>query len=776
MTITVHNSNELHTALKNATGGETIALAKGDYGWIGVSYKNFDVPVTITSADPDSPTTLPERMIVQHSSGVIFKNLDFTLGPDVPESWAAQVIVRDSSDIQFVDVSLAGHITQPGEGISYDDFDPMVGSDKQVEGYAVGTGINIRSSSDIVVDNLDITDVRNGLTLNGVDGITVKNSHFHEIRNDGIDFTQSSNVVIEDNLFDNFKPFRAVRDAKDYGDHGDFIQYWATNATESMDNVEIKGNVMVTGAGGIMQAIFGRSSTDGSRTRPDDVFMTNFSVHDNLILGTSAHGITLGDTQHTKIYNNTVLPSAPLDHLPRSTDGIPKINVTTAAWQAEDGSWVESNGIMPKDIEVYNNIKVSHDIGLPKITLAEQTRLGIVPGENTTLSNNPDDADWWGNVFPELIDTSSIDIASLIGRPEGGVQSLAPWLIEAAANVSLSNESLVNGTSGDDVLVGVSDRPLLAGYKGDDVLIGGEGIDTLYGGDGSDTMTGGAKGDLFSLKGSTSDNLDIDVITDLNFAEHDTIAITEGVQKGFFTDYYDSSNKLAVFGWVDTVLDSRADVTELLMHPDIDGVTNQYGDLDISFDFNRDQQVDYVLRLKGYYELDIKEPVEVEPTKVEGGSGADNLQGSDEDEVINGFGGNDEINGGAGSDTITGGNGADRFDFDIEQGANTDKDVITDFSFDEGDQLAISFEDSFNFMDRISSRYLRFEDGGDTVVIRNEKALMELTRTSANAEISTDGDSITLTFDRENDGHAAAGTEYELMLKGDIVEEITPFL
>lgn len=95
MTITVHNSNELHTALKNATGGETIALAKGDYGWIGVSYKNFDVPVTITSADPDSPTTLPERMIVQHSSGVIFKNLDFTLGPDVPESWAAQVIVRD---------------------------------------------------------------------------------------------------------------------------------------------------------------------------------------------------------------------------------------------------------------------------------------------------------------------------------------------------------------------------------------------------------------------------------------------------------------------------------------------------------------------------------------------------------------------------------------------------------------------------------------------------------------------------------------------------------
>lgn len=75
MTITVHNSNELHTALKNATGGETIALAKGDYGWIGVSYKNFDVPVTITSADPDSPTTLPERMIVQHSSGVIFKIL-----------------------------------------------------------------------------------------------------------------------------------------------------------------------------------------------------------------------------------------------------------------------------------------------------------------------------------------------------------------------------------------------------------------------------------------------------------------------------------------------------------------------------------------------------------------------------------------------------------------------------------------------------------------------------------------------------------------------------
>lgn len=771
MSIIVHNSTELSNAFRWAQGGETIQLAEGDYSQVWLGRKQFDTPVTITSLDPDSPTVFDDRILVENVKGLTFKNIDFTLDQDIPASTAPQLYIKASSGIEMIDLTVAGQVTQPGTGVGYDEYDMMVDGSQPIEGYARGFGISVRWSTDVTIDNVDISEQFVGLTINDVEGITVRNSHFHDIRNDGIDFSQSRDVVIEDNLFDNFKPYYAVKDAWDYGDHADFIQFWATNAYNPMDNVEISGNVMVSGGGGDVQAIFGRSSTDGGDTLPDNARMSNFSIHDNLIMTRHPHAIMIGDTQHTEIYNNTILPDTPIDHLPLHTQGVPYIKVSTGAWTDSNGNWVERNGTKPSDISVHNNVNVNHEVYLAGLSSAAREELNVSATDNTIYSNDPNSANWWGHAYPELAERNGLDLTSVIGNPDGGVQSLAPWLIEAAANIPMQNTGLVPGTDGDDVLYGEGDRPLLAGYDGDDVLIGGNGIDTLYGGNGSDTMTGGERGDLFSLKASRSGEVDVDVITDLNFDEFDAIAITEGAGWNFFGNHYDSTNNLRIFGGTDVVLDHEGDIDELLMHANIDGATNQHGDLEISFDFNGDQRTDYILKILGY-----SEPTVIEPVSVEGGSGADNLQGSAEGEVINGYGGKDEINGGAGSDTISGGEGADRFIFDIEQGENTDKDVITDFSFDEGDQLVLTFEDSFGFMDRLTSRYLRFEDGGELVVIRSEKALMELTRSSAHAEIDANGDSITLTFDRENDGHGAAGTEYELMLKGDIVEEIAPFL
>ena len=74
--------------------------------------------------------------------------------------------------------------------------------------------------------------------------------------------------------------------------------------------------------------------------------------------------------------------------------------------------------------------------------------------------------------------------------------------------------------------------------------------------------------------------------------------------------------------------------------------------------------------------------------KAIGGSGHDEILGSDVDSVLNGGGGNDLLLGGTGQDRLTGGVGADTFLFnDVESSDRraARADVIADFSQEEGD-------------------------------------------------------------------------------------------
>jgi hypothetical protein len=67
--------------------------------------------------------------------------------------------------------------------------------------------------------------------------------------------------------------------------------------------------------------------------------------------------------------------------------------------------------------------------------------------------------------------------------------------------------TLSSGTSNDDILTGTDGSDVLLGGNGDDVIDGGDGSDLLSGGNGSDTLDGGAGDDLLS-GGNGSDTLD----------------------------------------------------------------------------------------------------------------------------------------------------------------------------------------------------------------------------------------------------------------------------
>ncbi|MEM6402698.1 MAG: cadherin-like domain-containing protein, partial [Cyanobacteria bacterium P01_D01_bin.116] len=70
--------------------------------------------------------------------------------------------------------------------------------------------------------------------------------------------------------------------------------------------------------------------------------------------------------------------------------------------------------------------------------------------------------------------------------------------------------------------------------------------------------------------------------------------------------------------------------------------------------------------------------------KLDGGNGNDGLLGGKNQDILLGGEGNDFLNGGAGADTLTGGTGADNFYLD---GNSSTIDIITDFNLGEGDRL-----------------------------------------------------------------------------------------
>lgn len=85
-------------------------------------------------------------------------------------------------------------------------------------------------------------------------------------------------------------------------------------------------------------------------------------------------------------------------------------------------------------------------------------------------------------------------------------------------------DDTLKGKNGDDTLLGEAGADRLQGGRGDDLLEGGSGADRLSGGSDDDTLTGGEDGDRFVFKGRFGD----DVITDLTFAEGDTVKISGG--------------------------------------------------------------------------------------------------------------------------------------------------------------------------------------------------------------------------------------------------------
>jgi hypothetical protein len=251
-TLEVGTDKELDMALERATGGETVVLKRGRYGFHQLR-KPYGSPVTVRGVDRDD-------VQVEGFS---------TVADDDTTTAAANVVLRN--------MTISG---------------PDGGRD--------AVRIN-RGAHHVVLEDLTVRGGQHCVNINaypyrGVDwprDITVRNSDLSHSSSDVVQITGGRNLVFEHNF---------IHDPQDNpDDHIDGIQAIAS------DDLKIVGNSFTeppAGTTGVNQAIIlGRADPY------DQVLAVRRSyVANNLIAGWRGSGILLAGTEITWVVNNTSMP------------------------------------------------------------------------------------------------------------------------------------------------------------------------------------------------------------------------------------------------------------------------------------------------------------------------------------------------------------------------------------------------------------------------------------------------------------------------------------
>ena len=288
----VSTSTDLYTALSQAKGGETILLAGGNYGDFNLLAKSgfnyrFSDNVTIRSADPDDPA--------------VFNSLD----------------VRDGGNMTF-DGILFDYVFQSGTPIhvtpfkfsncdnitirnSVFDGDLAQGVSANDDGLGYGIGLVMGGSRGSTVENNEFFDFFRGIAMGSGSDARILGNNIHDLRMDGMNFSQMQGIVIEDNYIHDFKRSKLA------SDHADMIQFWTNNTDKPSTDIMIRGNTLDVGGGDSTQSIFMRNDLVDRGLAGEEMFYRNVIIENNTIVNGHANGLVIGETMGLTIRNNSVL-------------------------------------------------------------------------------------------------------------------------------------------------------------------------------------------------------------------------------------------------------------------------------------------------------------------------------------------------------------------------------------------------------------------------------------------------------------------------------------
>lgn len=316
-TITVSTQKELIAALGQATGGETILLASGDYGDLQLAARTkinltYSSEVTIAAANPQAPpvfTGLDLRGVTNLSfEGVTF---DYTFAEGHP-LYLRPFKATGCTNIEFNNCTFDGDIAR-GTGTSSD-------------GYATGFGLGIGGSTGVTVEGCEFFNFYRGLVIGGSNDVSVVGNDLHDLRMDGMNFSSVQRVLIEDNYIHDFAR------SPDPGDHADMIQFWTNGTTRPSTDIMIRGNTLDIGEGNATQSIFMRNDLVDRGLAGEEMFYQRVTIEDNVIVNGHTNGIIVGETSGLVVRNNSVLHSdgGKPDGADASVE-IPRISVALAS-------------------------------------------------------------------------------------------------------------------------------------------------------------------------------------------------------------------------------------------------------------------------------------------------------------------------------------------------------------------------------------------------------------------------------------------------------------
>jgi parallel beta-helix repeat protein len=277
--IIVGDSARLRSALRNASGGETILLRPGNYSGVIRNLAPIS-SVLIASLDPERPaniTTLQLRSV----SNLTFQNLSFEFKGQ-PAAVQYDLRLADTDNIRFTKSTFRG-IARSYAARNADRGQYLA---------------LVRESRNFVFDGNDVSGYLHGLAVLNSSRISIRDNHFHHLQGDGLRFAQVQHVTIESNLIREFY-------GADYSvTHGDYIQFWTTNTTAPSTDITIRGNAFLTGEFH-NQAIFFRDQR-GDAGKGEMRFQ-NVLIEDNVIYNNQYHGITIPRADGVIIRGNTLI-------------------------------------------------------------------------------------------------------------------------------------------------------------------------------------------------------------------------------------------------------------------------------------------------------------------------------------------------------------------------------------------------------------------------------------------------------------------------------------
>ncbi|KMK63847.1 Right handed beta helix region [Puniceibacterium sp. IMCC21224] len=335
---------QLQQALLDPAGGRQIVLSGGDYGTLVLKdlTATAETPLVLRSADPGKPARF-SGLILRNLQNVVLEGLvlDYTFQAEDP-LWQAPFRVELSHGVTLRELLIDG--------------DRAWGRRPEDEGFPTGIGLAIRGSEGVTVENSEIRGFHRGLTVNKSAHVTLRGNDLHDLRMDGMNFSQVQNLLVEGNQIHDFA--RSLSS----GDHADMIQFWTTRTTEPSRDIAIRGNLLNSGQGWFTQSIFMRNEKVDLGEAGKELYYRDVLIEDNVIINAHLHGISVGETDGLTIRNNTVVrnaASAGAENNPKLWT--PRITVAQASHDVEISHNVTSAIVGPEgqpDWRVEQNILV----------------------------------------------------------------------------------------------------------------------------------------------------------------------------------------------------------------------------------------------------------------------------------------------------------------------------------------------------------------------------------------------------------------------------------